>query len=87
MTTTVTEVEPRPGLVGSVAAATRSQRLAERHPASDALVEEMGEEDRRFADSLAEIRRAAKLTQSAVALGMDWSQGTLDRIERRTATS
>jgi hypothetical protein len=77
------EIPPRPGFVGSRAAAERIEKMKKAHPGIDALVERMHDEDRQYAADLAEIRRAAQLTQTAVAQGMGLAQGDVSRIERR----
>ena len=45
--------------------------------------EEMAEADRRYADSLAAIRRAADLTQVELATQMGVAQSEISRIEKR----
>jgi DNA-binding XRE family transcriptional regulator len=79
----MTEIDPRPGFVGSRAAAARIAAMSAASPGSEKILAAMHEEDRQYANSLAEIRKAAQLTQTAVAQGMGLSQGDVSRIERR----
>jgi DNA-binding XRE family transcriptional regulator len=82
----MTPTEPRPGFVGTEAAAERLRRLSARPGAAErvaAIREGMAAADRQYAQSLAEIRKAADLTQTDVAEAMGISQSDISRLERR----
>jgi DNA-binding transcriptional regulator YiaG len=72
--------------VGTKAAAAKRDRARAIPGVADrvaTLRAEMAEEDRIYADNLAAIRRAAQLTQGALARVMDVNQSEVSRIERR----
>ena len=72
--------------VGTSAAAARISRLGSRPGASaraEKIRAEMAETDRDYADGLSAIRRAADLTQVALAAEMGVAQSEISRIESR----
>lgn len=72
--------------VGTDRAAERMRQLAQRPGASKrvgAIREQMREADRLYAADLAEIRKAANLTQTELAALMGTAQSEVSRIERR----
>jgi ribosome-binding protein aMBF1 (putative translation factor) len=72
--------------VGTTAAAARISRLRSRPGASaraEKIRAEMAETDRLYTDGLAAIRRAADLTQVALASAMGVAQSEISRIESR----
>jgi len=82
----MTHAKPRDGFVGTEAAADRIRRLNTRTGAAErqrSLREAMAQEEAVYAESLAEIRKAADLTQAEVALAMGVNQSDISRLERR----
>lgn len=72
--------------VGTDRAAERMRQLAQRPGANKrvgAIREQMREADRLYAADLAEIRKAANLTQTELAALMGTAQSEVSRIERR----
>lgn len=72
--------------VGTDRAAERMRQLAQRPGANKrvgAIREHMREADRLYAADLAEIRKAANLTQTELATLMGTAQSEVSRIERR----
>jgi predicted transcriptional regulator len=57
--------------------------MTKRSPGYKKILDAMREEDRQYVADLAEIRKAARLTQTAVAQGMGLKQSDVSRMERR----
>jgi hypothetical protein len=77
----------RETFVGPAAAESRIARLRERPGAAaraGKIQAEMADADRVYADGLAAIRKAADLTQVALAAEMGVAQSEISRIEGRT---
>ena len=72
--------------VGTEAAQARIAQLRERRGAAervDGIRAEMAEADRLYAENLAAVRKAADLTQVALAKAMGVAQSEISRIESR----